>query len=50
MKFGPKKVGELGFAQRVQKLPENEGKILFDEIFSKRVISTEKPLFGPKVR
>ena len=30
-KFRPKKMGEFGFAQSVRKLPENEGKVLFDK-------------------
>ena len=36
-------MGEFGFGQSVRKLPENEGKVLLDETFLKRVISTGNP-------
>ena len=41
---------EFGFGQSVRKLPESKEKYYFKKLTSKRVISTENHLFGPKIR
>ena len=45
-KFGPKKKkhGRVGFAQSVRKLPENQGKVLFDETHFEQSNIIRKPL------
>ena len=43
-KFGPKKIGEFGFGQSLQKLLENLGKMLFYKTYFQESNINWKPL------